>query len=245
MDLGQTLKNVVEGAAAVPRLAFATLGFAAIYGTFAGLTVLVGQTLLVRAGAARLIDSRPVTPAQRRREIGASLMSVAVFGGSGWATLALNDLGWVRVLWTFSPARVLPDLVLITLWNELHFYLCHRLLHTQWLYRHVHREHHRSVVPTPFSTYAFHPVEAVLLGSVMLTFMLMRDLSIGAVVLFPMVSLALNCLGHSNVELFPGRGWGRLFAASVRHRSHHRHASGNYGFSISWLDRLDGLLRGR
>lgn len=36
-------------------------------------------------------------------------------------------------------------------WGDFHFYWTHRMLHTKWLYRNVHKVHHESFNPDPFS----------------------------------------------------------------------------------------------
>ena len=42
--------------------------------------------------------------------------------------------------------------VLIYLWGDFHFYWTHRMLHTQWFYKSVHKIHHESYNPDPFSS---------------------------------------------------------------------------------------------
>ena len=36
-------------------------------------------------------------------------------------------------------------------WGDFHFYWTHRMLHTKWLYKNVHKVHHESYNPDPFS----------------------------------------------------------------------------------------------
>jgi sterol desaturase/sphingolipid hydroxylase (fatty acid hydroxylase superfamily) len=50
----------------------------------------------------------------------------------------------------------------IPLYREFHFYVIHRLIHWPPLYRWVHKIHHNSVNPTPWTGLAMHPVEHLL-----------------------------------------------------------------------------------
>lgn len=38
-------------------------------------------------------------------------------------------------------------------------YFIHRGLHHPWVYKHLHKAHHKWIVSTPFASYAFHPVD--------------------------------------------------------------------------------------
>lgn len=64
-----------------------------------------------------------------------------------------------------SAASVLYILFSIVALDYLHdtwFYWTHRLLHWGPLFRNVHYVHHRSIVPTAFTGYSFHIVEAAI-----------------------------------------------------------------------------------
>lgn len=54
------------------------------------------------------------------------------------------------------------SIALVVFIHETYFYAIHRLMHTKALMPKVHRLHHVSTDPTPFTGYAFHPLEAVL-----------------------------------------------------------------------------------
>jgi len=215
------------------------LYFAAIYLLFGGLNWWLTQSLLPRLGYGRRIDPRPLAPGQIRQEIGRSSLSILIFGGGLIVPWAMLHWGWARLAVDPGWSRVLLEMVVLFVWNELHFYVNHRLLHTPWL-RRFHHPHHRSQVATPFATYSFHPVEAIMLGSVPLIPMLVHDFSLFALASLPVMSLLLNNLGHSNYEfssMAPARGWR---AASRRHHLHHACYNGNYGFLFGGFDRWLG-----
>ena len=174
-----------------------------------------------------------------RREIRASLVSVAIFGVGTALPWWFLQQGWAGLAVGAGPVRILAEIALLLAWNEVHFYASHRLLHTRGL-RRFHAAHHRSQVATPFATYSFHPLEAVLLGSVPLIPMLLHDFSFTALLALPLLSIVLNNLGHSNYEFTrsgPARG---VFGASRRHHLHHACHHGNYGFLIGSFDRVFG-----
>ena len=227
----------IAGAGHAAVYATGLVAFLLLYFSFAGLGWWLSRRLLPAWGVGSLVDLRPLREHQIAMEIQRSLLSIAVFAGYGWLTTQAYLHGWVDVDWRASWAKIAANVIVLFVWNELHFFLCHRLLHTPWLYRHVHRFHHESVTPTPFSTYSFHCFEAALLGSVMITAMLWHTFSIWALMLLPVMSLLFNTIGHGNYNVFAGT---RLRSASAEHASHHRFVSGYYGFYFPVLDRLFG-----
>lgn len=215
------------------------LFFAAIYAFSAGVTWLLTQHVMPALAFGRSIDTRALMHGQIRREVGWSVVSVLIFGLGLVLPWGLLQLGWAHLATAPSWPRSMLEIIVLFVWNEAHFYVNHRLLHTRWL-RRFHVQHHRSHVATPFSTYSFHPVEALLLGGVPLVPMLLHDFSFAALLSLPLMSMALNNLGHSNYEFTrtaPARGF---LGASRRHHLHHACYNGNYGFLIGTFDRLFG-----
>ncbi len=226
---------------AVEVMAIGVLYFAVLYFASAGLTWWLTHWLCPRLRFGRVLDARTLPTAQLRREVASSLVSILVFGLGLVVPWGLLRLGWAGLASDPPVWRIGVELVVLFLWNEFHFYVNHRLLHTRWL-RRFHGAHHRSVVATPFSTYAFHPVEAVMLGSVPLLPMLVHDFSFFALACLPVMSIALNSLGHANYEFSrhaPARGW---LGATRRHHLHHARSRGNYGFLLEVFDRAFGSI---
>lgn len=211
--------------------------FAAIY-LLAGCAAEAVRQALVRSGRGRWLDPRPVPPGQRAREWRQSALSILIFGVGLLLPWQVLVLGWATLYPGNPPLRVLAELALLLVWNDIHFYAVHRTLHQPWLLRAVHMAHHRSVVTTPWSTYAFHPVEALLLGSVAIPPMLVWHFTPLALALLPVLSLTYNVVGHSNCRALP-RGW-RWLSNSQDHHLHHACHRGNYGFLFTFMDRWLG-----
>lgn len=211
---------------------YAVLMFVVLYGAICGAFYLYHEYLR-RTEPSRLIEPRPSTPAQRNKELLASFRSILVFGGVAVLNVWGVQHGWFGLRFEFEWPRFLAESLALFVWNEVHFFLMHRLLHLAPLYARFHLEHHRSLVTTPFSSFSFHLVEAILLGTVMPLAMLVHAFSIWSLLTLPVMSLLLNAAGHSNIRF-------AFFRFSERHADHHRLYTKNYGFFLPWMDRLLG-----
>lgn len=78
--------------------------------------------------------------------------------------LGIWELPWHQPLsvWDLMKAHW-KAIMLLLLWADFHFYWIHRLLHeSKWLYQNVHKIHHESNNPNPWSGLSFHPIEAAM-----------------------------------------------------------------------------------
>jgi Delta7-sterol 5-desaturase len=213
----------------------ATTGFLLLYFTFAIAAWAVTRRVLLPMGIGDVVERHPIRKGQIAKEIRRSLVSIAIFGGYGVLTFEAWCKGFVAINFGASWLKIGAEVAMLVIWNEVHFYTMHRSLHTPWLFRKVHRIHHESAVPTPFSTYSFHWIESMLLGSVMLLPMFIYRFSAPALLALPIISILLNTIGHSNYNLFANHP--RMRSASVEHTAHHIRVNGNFGFYLPFFDR--------
>lgn len=220
--------------------AFTTLGFLFLYFGLGTATRALVTRVLPARGIGRPLSSRALAPGQVAREMRQALLTIVLFGGFGVLTAVGVRAGWWAVVPWRHPLAVALEVAVLVVWNDVHFYAVHRLLHTRWLFQRFHREHHRAIRPTSFSTYAMHPVEGFLLGTVMVCVQPFHAFSLPTLLLFPLVSITLNNIGHSSYDFAPGVSVWHPLAGSRRHEAHHREVRGNYGFLFPALDRLFG-----
>ncbi|QEI07977.1 sterol desaturase family protein [Pigmentiphaga aceris] len=211
--------------------------FGGIYLVFGSLTWLLTTKLLPALGIGHPLDPRPLAPGQLKRELQQSALSILLFGTGMIFPWGLLQLGWAQLTPNASGIRIALEIFALVIWNDIHFWINHRLLHTKLL-RKFHLPHHRSVVTTPFSTYSFHPIEAAMLGNVILLPMVVHDFSFWSLASVPIFSLFFNCIGHANYDFFPRVSYAHWFAASRRHHLHHACYQGNFGFQFTFMDRL-------
>lgn len=210
--------------------------FGSIYFVFGSLNWLLTHKLLPYFGIGQQLDPRPLGADQLKRECEHSLMSIIIFGLGMIFPWGLLQIGWARLAIDPSLVQILAEILVLIVWNEIHFYINHRLLHTRFL-RQFHLPHHRSVVTTPWSAYSFHPIEATMLGNVILLPMLVHDFSVYSLFCLPLVSLLFNSIGHSNFDFNP-RSPRVIFNGARRHHLHHACFHGNYGFMFPFMDWL-------
>lgn len=213
-------------------IVWATLYFLGIY---------VGTSTLVWMLAGfvnRPIDLRPFSRGQIISEIFTSLRSVLLFGLGMIAPWAMIRFGWAHFASEDGYLRVITEVIVLILWNDLHFYLMHRLLH-KYLKR-LHARHHKSFVATPFSSYSMGMGEALILGSVMPLAMLIHDFSIISLFLLPIWSITINTLAHSNCAFFPPTLEKTWMDFIHHHQAHHSRYHGNYSFFFGQLDKWLG-----
>ena len=120
-------------------------------------------------------------------------------------------------------------------------------MHLPKVYRSVHLIHHKSTNPSPWTAYAFHPLEAILEACIipLMTFIIpVHGSVIGFLMLFQII---YNVYGHLGWELWPKgfhKTWiGKYVNTSVAHNQHHEKFHGNYGlYTLIW-DRVFGTIR--
>jgi sterol desaturase/sphingolipid hydroxylase (fatty acid hydroxylase superfamily) len=200
-----------------------------------------GITLLAKKKWISKIDHRPLMEDQEKKEKRNSVLSMLIFGLHTIPVLWVIRMNWTTV-WEDTPLLILASLVIVFLWNEIHFFMVHRLLHIPYFMKTVHKVHHRSRTPTIYSIFSFHWFEAFLLGTVSLTYILIFPFSPLVLGIFPIVSIVLNFIGHCNYRFGngTGRSW-KLFA--THHNEHHGKGRQNFGFAINWLDKLNVWIK--
>lgn len=183
-------------------------------------------------------------------EIAYSLSTVLIYSAIGLCLLFASEAGLTRIYldvaergWAYLGA----SLALMILVHDAYFYCTHRLLHSKQLYRLVHHVHHRSITPTPWAAYAFHPVEAVIQAGVYLLivfFVPAHPLTLAAFLLYMIVR---NVVGHLGFEILPAgfaRNWlTRWHTTTTHHDLHHRRGRGNFGLYFTLWDDLLGTTR--
>lgn len=132
----------------------------------------------------------------------------------------------------------------VLLLQDTYFYFIHRLFHHPSLFSWLHQGHHRSRHPTPWTSFAFDPLEAIFqsLFLVGIVFVIPLHLVTVIAILTTMtVWAALNHLGLEHLPLsFPHHWLGKWFIGSAHHSIHHLKYTVHYGLYFTFWDKLLG-----
>ncbi|MQX34934.1 sterol desaturase family protein [Roseospira navarrensis] len=157
----------------------------------------------------------------------------------GWGLLTLLDVpGWVAV----PLAILLLDLVI---------YAQHVAFHKVPLLWRLHRVHHADLDFDVTTALRFHPVEIVLSMLLKVVVVVALGAPAVAVLLFEVMLNGAALFNHGNVSLPPAaeRWLRRVVVTPDMHRVHHSihraETDSNYGFALSWWDRLFGTYTAR
>ena len=92
-----------------------------------------------------------------------------IFGVTGTATLLAGREGWTQMYWRVSERGwgwFLLSIVFAIFIHDAYFYWTHRAMHHPRLFKLFHRVHHLSMNPSPWASYSFAPLEAVVQASI-------------------------------------------------------------------------------
>jgi sterol desaturase/sphingolipid hydroxylase (fatty acid hydroxylase superfamily) len=125
--------------------------------------------------------------------------------------------------------------------HETHFYLIHRLIHTPFLYKHVHSVHHNSVNPSPYSSLSMHPVELLLYLGMALWHLVIPSNPILALYQLHRAGFGAipGHIGFDKIEMGDKSG---LPTHAYIHYLHHRYFEVNYGDGLVPFDKWFGTF---
>ncbi len=213
----------------------------------AGGVFLIVNVFLAGRLAGRKIRTKSPELEQMRREFIISMRTTVIFALSGVASVMAAKFGLLETYYVAGErgwSYFAFTLVMLIVAHDAWFYWTHRLIHHPRLFRRVHRTHHKSHNPSPWTAYSFDMGEAAINAAFLPLFLFLMPTSVQAIILFLLHMIVRNALGHCGYEIFPSRRTGRpvfdWMTTVTHHDLHHAQAGWNYGLYFTWWDRLMG-----
>lgn len=137
-------------------------------------------------------------------------------------------------------AFTIASTVLYFLLTDMGLYWAHRTLHRPFLFRHIHRFHHRYTSPDAFTAMAMHPLELATYQSVMLIPLFFLPIHVVGLILVLVYQNYVALVDHSGIDLHSWLPWQ---PPTRFHDDHHVYFHVNYGQNMGVWDRLFGTYR--
>jgi lathosterol oxidase len=179
---------------------------------------------------------------QVRLELRQSLTSIPVMTLLTVPWFVMELQGYSLLYWDSSKygmAYMVLQFPLFLLFTDMLIYLIHRWLHTPFAYKRLHKPHHKWIVPTPFASHAFHPLDGYLQSVPYHVFPFVFPLQkVAYVVLFIIINV-WTVMIHDGEYIANNP----IVNGSACHTIHHLYFNYNYGQYTTLWDRLGGSHR--
>lgn len=193
------------------------------------------------------IQNKPLNKKLLKKEIFCSISTMAIFA-IGFAFIYAMFHANYNQIYTRPKQYGMIWLVLsplaYVLLHDAYFYWAHRFMHIKWIFVYVHKVHHYSYNPNLWSSFSFHPFEAILetLFLVIVTFIV--PINPWALLVFVTIMYLHVFYIHSGYE-FLGTGFTKhivtkYLITATHHNIHHSRNRSNYGLYFTFWDRLCG-----
>jgi sterol desaturase/sphingolipid hydroxylase (fatty acid hydroxylase superfamily) len=124
-----------------------------------------------------------------------------------------------------------------------YYYWLHRWMHQPRVFKHIHKVHHRSIQPTVFTSFSFHPLEALLQFAyfpvILIVVPVHYSMLLAVLTLFTISAL----INHSGQEIYGNANVRRHIIGAGHHEVHHKSFHHNYGLFFTWWDQWMGTTR--
>ena len=141
--------------------------------------------------------------------------------------------GWLFILFSTFTFLMFTDFVI---------YWTHRVLHSKLLYKHLHKQHHKLLVPTPFASHAFHPIDSFIQSLPYHIYPFLFPLNnLLYIALFVFVNIWTVSI-HDGDYRIPGL-LKPIINGAAHHTDHHLFYNYNYGQFFTLWDRIGGSYK--
>ncbi len=227
---------------------FAYSNIATRYVLMAGIAFFIFYVILKNPLKHRKIQVKFPKLTDYGRDIFYSIISIGIF--SAVSVLTFTFISKYTNLYNnyneYSPTYYAFTFVWMFFLHDAYFYWMHRVMHHPKLFNIIHLTHHKSNNPSPWTAYAFHPIEAFFEAAIVPVIAFTLPVHRSAIIIYMLFQIAYNVYGHLGYEIFPKNmhtHWlGKWFNTAVSHNMHHKYSVKNYGLWTTIWDRMMGTM---
>ena len=182
---------------------------------------------------------------QIRKEMASSCFSIPMMGFFSLPFYMVSIRGYSKLYYYPTEENggvgyMIFSVILYLAFTDFAIYWIHRFLHTfPWLYKNIHKEHHKWIVVTPYACFAFHPIDGTSQSVPYLIFPWFFPIQkVLYVCLYVFVMLWTVAI-HDKFSFVRNV----VVNGSAHHNLHHTHYMYNYGQFFTFWDRVGGSFR--
>lgn len=192
----------------------------------------------------RKLGKKEYSNKQLKREIAWSIISAVCFSFTGTILLLLWQKGYTKIYTDINdyPLWWLPvSLVISLLFDETYYYWVHRWMHKPAIFRRIHKIHHQSTISSPWTSFAFHPVEGMLLSLPLVFTLIFIPMHAGVIFIQLAIMTISSVINHLDIEIYSVRfrnnGLGKILIGASHHALHHKQFKYNFGLYFTFWDK--------
>jgi Delta7-sterol 5-desaturase len=181
---------------------------------------------------------------QWKREVKWSIVSATIFTILTTGCLWLYQQGFTKIYDDFEQYSIgyfSFTIVIMLIGYETYYYWLHRWMHLPGIFRIVHKVHHDSVETSVFTSFSFHPIEALLQFMFLPLFVILIPVHYYALAIVLTLWTISAVINHASVEIFPKKFHrhriGRWLIGATHHDLHHKEFKTNYGLYFTFWDK--------
>ena len=179
---------------------------------------------------------------QIKREVIYSLLTFVIYGSSIWLFLYWIENGQTKLyneIDEYGSIYFFASIIFMVLLHDTYFYWTHRLIHHSKLFKYVHKVHHSFKSPTPWASFAFHPLEAIMSLGIIPIIIFMIPYHHLALLLFVTFLTVYSVIIHLGFSV-PGLNQLKYSNTPEAHDYHHLKSKSNYGLYFTFWDKIMG-----
>ncbi|KAF8932309.1 hypothetical protein EDD21DRAFT_387308 [Dissophora ornata] len=131
------------------------------------------------------------------------------------------------------------SVICFLLFTDFGIYWTHRFLHHPLVYKRLHKPHHKWIIPSPFSSHAFHAMDGYLQSCPYHIFVFLMPMQKYIYMTMFMVVNLWSVLIHDGEYIVSSP----LVNSAAHHAVHHLYFNYNYGQYLTFWDRIGGSYR--
>jgi len=226
-------------------VAFMFLVISIRYFLMAGIFYIVFHKLFKEKFTSRKINLANYPSQQVRTEIKYSLITTFIFALIGAGTTVAWQKGYTSFYTEvdrYGYIYLFVSLVILMLIHETYYYWIHRWMHLPRIFKTIHKIHHNSHIPSPWTAFSFHPIEGLLEGLILPLMLFIIPVHYITLLVYLTIMTISSVVNHLNIEIYPenkGLGiWSSWLIGASHHSLHHSEYRHNYGLYFTFWDKI-------